>query len=1288
MQPVASKGKAGKLTEDDLMLAESEESNFCYDQFIKNWNKELTKEKHPSLYRAIRRTWIGQFMIAAVFKFCWSVLVLFSSFYLVRSLVSFVQRANRGEDAPDYEGWTLACAFFVACFLFSVFLQQMTSKATRLGIRIRAAMSTAIYRKALRAENIAPDAGDVVSLVATDCTRLLEAAVDIHYLWSAPLEALAIVVLLIILTGYSALIGLGLTLFVLGMQLIIGRAVTRLRSKSIYVTDSRIHIMQEILLAIKLVKFYGWERSFAEAIARIRKQELKMLGQNGWYKTVNLMLVFWIPPLMALGIFTLYTIVEGGTLTSAVAFTTLSLFNTLRFPLVVLPKSIRSFAEAITATKRIQKFLLRPELQPVPVADQPGEILIEKADFGYGEGEPIISGVSMQMNGKLMALVGPVGSGKSTLLSAILGEARCKEGVIKVGGRVGYLLQQPFIQMGTVRDNILFGMPYEAEKYKRVVFACALERDFQILEHGDLTQIGERGINLSGGQQQRIALARAVYSDADILLLDSPLSAVDQNTSNHIFQYCLQDYLRGKTVVLVTHQLQILHNCDLVGIMEKGKLVYFGGYDSEVMAKHFTVWRDYEETAEKKDAKKTASDLAHDVAEDFTVPENMAVSEGAAIKEYIKQGGRTTFVFSMIIFAVTQVARIISDWFISAWTDDRFVQPQWFYNVVYAAMVALFGILLIIRGVVFYKFVLRAATKMHNKLFERVLKAPIVFFTQTPVGNLLNSFSKDQDAIDETLPDIVHITIIYLMILLTTMILVCVVLPYYTIVAAALLGSLIALQWYFIKCSRKLKTIAASTNSPIFAHLSETIQGISIVRAYRAQERMILQTQQRVDRNHKALFNLEHLQMWLAFRLDVIGSLLVVATALFCVGLRFDIAGSATGLAISNSIQKLVFFTLFVRGTSDALSHVTSVQRIVNYTKTIKPERDEAEMEVPPQWPSEGNIQYNEVVMKYRDDQEPVLKGVTIEIRPQEKIGVVGRTGSGKSSLLMALFRLVQLSSGTVIIDGIDISKLGLEAFRKRLSIIPQEPVLFKGTLRTNLDPFGEYSDDLLWRSLELSHLKDTVNKFEGKLDTPIDAGGSNFSLGQKQLFCLARAILKDAKILVLDEATSAMDLETDALIQNTIRNVFGDRTVITIAHRLDTIIDSDRILVMDQGSVVEFGSKYDLLKKKGYFASLIADAGLLIDEPEDFKEAEKRVKKHKEKRHKKHKKDKKKEDDLRNSSKRELIRSLSKEVRKIRESFSESERSSILQQALARSQSQEQQRNSQDVERIENNVA
>jgi ATP-binding cassette subfamily C (CFTR/MRP) protein 1 len=260
VQPIASKGKAGKLTEDDLMLAESEESNFCYDQFIKNWNKELNNEKHPSLYRAIRRTWIGQFMIAAVLKFCWSVLVLFASFYLVRSLVSFVQRANRGEDAPDYEGWTLACAFFVACFLFSVFLQQMTSKATRLGIRIRAAMSTAIYRKALRAENIAPDAGDVVSLVATDCNRLLEAAVDVHYLWSAPLEALAIVVLLIILTGYSAFIGLGLTLLVLGMQLVIGRAVTRLRSKSINVTDSRIHIMQEILLAIKLVKFYGWER--------------------------------------------------------------------------------------------------------------------------------------------------------------------------------------------------------------------------------------------------------------------------------------------------------------------------------------------------------------------------------------------------------------------------------------------------------------------------------------------------------------------------------------------------------------------------------------------------------------------------------------------------------------------------------------------------------------------------------------------------------------------------------------------------------------------------------------------------------------------------------------------------------------------------------------------------------------------------------------------------------------------------------------------------------------------
>lgn len=1208
-----NRGRSKKLCEDDLELSEKESAEVCYKTFEVEWNKELAKEKgKPSLVKALARAFWHRFITAAIWKLIWGALILLAAFYFVREIVNFVdQRATR----PAWHGWVLATFFFVACVLLSIALQQMSSHCSRAGIRVRAALLTAVYNKAIRSENIGSHVGDVISLVTGDCTRLLEGSTYIHYLWSGPLEALAIVGLLIYLTGYSALVGLGLLLIILPLQYFIGTKITQIRAKNIDVTGGRVSLMSEVLLAIKLVKFYAWERSFADQVSKIRKKELHLMEKNAIIKSVNLMIVFATPPIMALGIFSLYVFTVRP-LSASLAFTVLSLFNTLRFPLVVLPRALRGYAESLSALKRIRQFLLHVEVQPVERGDVP-EVIMKKASFGYGE-EKILKNVTMKLpSSKLLGLVGPVGSGKTTFVSAILGEARLMSGKLDVGGRIAYVTQNPWVQQASVRDNILFGRPYDKKKYDATVHACALEADMATLVNGDLTEIGEGGINISGGQKQRIALARAVYSDSDLYILDSPLSAVDQHTSSHIFDYCIKGLLKKKTVILVTHQFYLLSQCDYVGIMKKGKMTYYGKYDATVIKQQFPAWEDtMEETEEKSKSVQKKKKKSESEATGIDIKSiKQKVKDRSPYSIWIKESGVIVFTISIIIFAVAQGVRIASDYWIKFWVANRFpnLLPK-YYVIIYAAFNVAFIIFLLLRGFVFFYVVLKAATRLHNRMFYKVLRAPIAFFTVTPLGPLLNSFSKDQDSVDESLPDAVHMTTIYVMILLTTVIIVCVVAWYYVFVVMALFGSFIFIQWYSTTGVQFIKGLFGLTNAPIFTHVSETLTGISVIRAFGVEQRFMQISLRYVDRNHRALYNLDHVNLWISFYLDIMGALMVFATALFAVGIT-SLKAADAGLAVSNSIQMLVFFTLIVRGYSDIQSEVKAVERIYGYISKTKTEKTDKQIDLDPSWPSKGKIAYKNSKMSYFENSPPVLKNVSFTFKAGEKIGVVGRTGSGKSSMIMALFRLVELSEGKIEIDGVDISKCGLEEFRSRISIIPQEPVMFKGTIRSNMDPFSEYTDEQLWNALELAHLKQSVLDSPLQLETPVSENGSNYSLGQKQLFCLARTILKNSRILVLDEATSAMDLETDALIQKTIRSVFKDRTMITIAHRLDTIIDSDRILVMDHGNVLEFDSVRNLLKNpKGSFTALVREAKIKVDiflrDPEEEEKKKKKKKK------------------------------------------------------------------------------
>jgi ABC-type multidrug transport system fused ATPase/permease subunit len=994
-------------------------------------------------------------------------------------------------------------------------------------------------------------------------------------------------------------------------------------------------------------------------------------------KTINLVIVFGIPPVIGVLLFSTYVLTIG-TLSASVQATTLSLFNTLRFPLVILPRSLRSFAEFVAALKRLQSFLLQDEMPGIVRDPVYKGIKCENVSFTYKDTAVLLHELDFEIEGgKLCGLLGQVGTGKSNLIHALLGQMHAKSGSYNIGNKIAYVPQTPWIQNGTIRDNICFGSEYEKERYDSVVFACALVRDFEIMPDGDLTVLSDRGQNLSGGQKQRLALARACYHGADIFLLDSPLSAVDQHTCIHIFENCIRGILKGKTILLITHHLELLQECDVVGVMNDGRMTYFGefnalcvkavkqffpnwAFDDDALAKYerrknanmidspsFSTLVELEEQNEKNDIFMEKSPLELST-EDIEIKESPVLIEAAPESQVIPppvesqnisqpqdtQSKHSTsadeltepkqnelkkwfveafevvaghWIFSkwcnpfflvvcIVIAALAQATRIVSDRWAGWWTSNAYNFPDqatWIWS--YTLFVVAFMVFCFFRGLTFFLMTLRASTRLHNKMFKAVLQAPMLFFNITPVGSVLNCFSKDQDCADESLPDVIHMTLIYLMILLTTVIIVCISLPYYTIVIAALAISFFIMYLLYAPAAAKLKSDSGTTNAKVFAHLNESLSGLLVLRAFSAEKRFAEISNGLVNDAHRMMFNNDQLNLWLSFRLDFVSAILVFATAIFAVVQRGTVDAATFGVAISNSFQQLVFYTWVVRGMAEINQQIASMQRMDYYVHVDQEAPAHIPDQTPPEnWPTRGQVELENLALRYAPELPLALNHVSISIKAGEKVGVVGRTGSGKTTLLMSLFRLIEPEPGSKIrIDGVDVMEIGLSDLRSSVAIIPQEPVMFKGTIRTNLDPFNKYNDDELWEALECANLKESVKTSDQQLETAVLENGSNFSLGQKQLFCLARAVLNRSKLLVFDEATAAMDLETDAQIQATIRRIFADRTILTIAHRLDTIIDSDRILVMDNGNVLEFESPAKLLRdSNSSFSKLVDQTG------------------------------------------------------------------------------------------------
>ena len=1128
--------------------------------------------------------------------------------------------------------------------------------------------------------------GRILSLMSVDTYRVDQASGMFHLLWTSPIQVCLVLVVLCINIGYSALSGYALLVIALPTLTVAIKSLFKRRKVINKITDQRVSLTQEVMSSVRFVKFFGWETSFLERLKELRRREIRkiqfLLAIRNGINAVSMSM----PVFASMLSFITYSLSDHGLVPSRI-FSSLALFNSLRMPLNLLPLVISQVTDAGASVGRITEFLLAEEQQDCIEWDEDMDLAVEvqnasftwertqthdkektgvfktKADMQadkathkaekraskmakkQGSANPSDEDLSQQQmepfklldmdfsvkRNELIAVIGSVGCGKSSLLAALAGDMRKTAGKVKMASSRAFCPQYAWIQNETLKENILFGKPEEPHWYSEVVDACALRPDLEILPAADNTEIGERGITLSGGQKQRLNIARAIYFDADIVLMDDPLSAVDAHVGRHIMDNAICGIMKDKCRILATHQLHVLSRCDRIVWMQEGRIAAIDTFENlmrnsedfqqlmattaqeETVEKKVKGDDEDEIEAEKKDAKKLSPAKGSPA---LMQQEERQVSsiQWDVWAAYIKSSGNWLNGPIVIgLLTAANCANIATSLWLSFWTSNKFHFSEGKYIAVYASLGFTQSLLMFSFSTVLSTAGTNASKTMLQRAMTRVLRAPMSFFDTTPLGRITNRFSKDVDSMDNNLTDAMRMYFITLAMILSVFILIIVYFHYFAIALGPLFLIFLFASSYYRASAREMTRHEAVLRSHVFARFGESVSGTASIRAYGLQKYFRKRLRDSIDDMDAAYFLTFANQRWLSTRLDAIGNILVFTTGILVVTSRFNVSPSIAGLVLSYILAIVQMIQFTVRQLAEVENKMNATERIHYYGCQLDEEAPLKLKEVPDSWPQTGAVTFDNVQMRYRAELPLVLQGLSFQIKGGERIGIVGRTGAGKSSIMSALFRLTELSGGQIKIDDIDIATVGLHDLRSRLAIIPQDPTLFKGTIRSNLDPFSEHDDLALWSALRKADLvgaeqaisdrpgtanEDSSGANRIHLDSVVEEEGLNFSLGQRQLMALARALVRNSQIIVCDEATSSVDFETDAKIQRTMATGFKGKTVLCIAHRLKTIINYDRICVMDKGGIAEMDEPVRLFDRGGgIFRGMCAKSGIVRED-------------------------------------------------------------------------------------------
>ncbi|KAF1002288.1 putative ABC transporter C family member 15 [Apium graveolens] len=1206
-----------------------------------NYIRDRDGTTTPSIYRAIYNFGRNKAAINAFFAVI-SAIASYVGPYLINDLVTFLNEKNT---RSLKSGYLLALGFLSAKIVETVAQRQWIFGARQLGLRVRAALISHIYKKGLVLSSQSCQkhtSGEIINYMSVDIQRITDFMWYINIIWMLPIQITLAILILHTNLGMGSLVALAATMVVMTINIPMTKVQKGYQSKIMDAKDDRMKSTSEILRNMKTLKLQAWDSHYLQKLENLRQTEYKWLWKSLRLQAISAF-IFWGSPTFISVLTFGGCVLMGIPLTAGRVLSALATFRMLQDPIFNLPDLLSVIAQGKVSADRIASYLQEEEIQTGSIEyvsrdKTEFDIEIERGKFSWDmkSTRATLDGIQLQVKrGMKVAICGTVGSGKSSLLSSILGEVTKVSGTVKVSGTKAYVPQSPWILTGNVRENILFGNSYDSTKYDRTIQACALIKDFELFSTGDLTEIGERGINMSGGQKQRIQIARAVYDDADIYLLDDPFSAVDAHTGRQLFEECLMGILKEKTILYVTHQVEFLPAADLILVMQDGRIAQAGTFEelmkqnigfevlvgahSQALDSVLTVEsasrapqnasNDGELTTEPTSVDEfphTKQDSEHNLSVEINEKEGKLVNEeerekGSIGKEVylsyltIVKGGALVPII-LLAQSSFQVLQIASNYWM-AWAcptdDDEKLTGMNYILLIYVLFSVGSSLCVLVRASLVAITGLAAAEKLFHNMLHSVLRAPMSFFDSTPFGRILNRASTDQSVLDMEIANRIGWCAFSIIQLIGTITVMSQVAWEVFIIFIPVTAICIWYQKYYIPTARELARLSGIERAPILHHFAESLSGAATIRAFDQKKRFTDANLCLVDNHSRPWFHNVAAMEWLSFRLNQLSNFVFAFSLVLLISLPEGIIDpSIAGLAVTYGINLNVLQASVIWNICNAENKMISVERILQYSNISSEAPLVIEDSRPPSnWPETGTIRFKNLQIRYAEHLPSVLKNITCTIPGKKKVGVVGRTGSGKSTLIQAIFRVVEPREGSIIIDNVDICKIGLHDLRSNLSIIPQDPTMFEGTVRGNLDPLQQYSDTEIWEALDKCQLGDIVRAKDEKLDYTVVENGENWSVGQRQLFCLGRALLKKSSILVLDEATASVDSATDGVLQKIISQEFKDRTILTIAHRIHTVIDSDFVLVLSDGRIAEYDTPARLLEREdSFFSKLIKE--------------------------------------------------------------------------------------------------